>query len=166
MNGGCTYPGLAQENAAELLAFERSIIQMQIQMEDSFISVASASARPSVVVFDRGLLDVPAYLPRDIWLSLLAAMGYDEAGFAARYDVVIHLVTTAYDIEDVYLQQKANNPARTETPEEARALDDKVLKCWAAHPLVERLGNETGFNKKLQGGSRAVLGVIAKLQRK
>lgn len=61
---------------------------------------------------------------------MLAAMGYDEAEFAARYDVVLHLVTTAYDIEQVYLAQKANNPARQENPQQARELDDRVYQCW------------------------------------
>ena len=69
MNGGCQYPGLAKENAEKLLAFERSIIQMQMQMEESFLEVAVSTSRPSVVIFDRALLDVPAYLPRETWLG-------------------------------------------------------------------------------------------------
>ena len=86
----CT--GLAPDRAAELLGFEQSIIEMQIQLEESFIRVAKSTGRPSVVVFDRGLLDVPAYLPRDKWLSMLNTMGYTEAEFAQRYDVVCTLV--------------------------------------------------------------------------
>jgi hypothetical protein len=46
--------------ASQLLAFEQSIILMQMQVEESFLSVARSTGRPGVVVFDRGLLDIPA----------------------------------------------------------------------------------------------------------
>ena len=65
----CQYPGLAPEAAPQLLAFEKSIIELQMQLEESFTSFAKSTGKPSVVVFDRGLLDIPAYLPRDSWLG-------------------------------------------------------------------------------------------------
>jgi len=130
MNGGCQYPGLDPEKADELAAFEDSIIKLQMQLEDSFVSVARSTGRPSVVVFDRGLLDIPAYLPPATWQAMLSQLGYTEAQFAERYNMVIHLVTTAHGVEDVYLQQKSNNPARSESPQQARDLDDKVFGCW------------------------------------
>jgi hypothetical protein len=46
--------------ASQLLAFEKSVILMQMQVEESFVSVARSTGRPGVVVFDRGLLDIPA----------------------------------------------------------------------------------------------------------
>ena len=46
--------------ASQLLAFEQSVILMQMQVEESFLSVARSTGRPGVVVFDRGLLDIPA----------------------------------------------------------------------------------------------------------
>ena len=161
ITGGAAYPGLAPENAHALYAFEHGIISTQIALEDAFQAVAAAGDKPGVVVYDRGLLDVAAYLPRTTWLGLLEQMGYTEAGFAARYDMVLHLATTAHGLEDVYEQQKANNPARTETASEARALDDKVLECWSAHPTVVRLGNDTdGFVGKLEAGLEAVRGEL------
>jgi hypothetical protein len=71
MNGGCVYPGL--EGKAALTAFEGGIIQMQLQMERSFVGIAASTGKPSVVIFDRGLLDIPAYLPRESWLELIEA---------------------------------------------------------------------------------------------
>ena len=55
---------------------------------------------------------------------MLATMGYSEAQFAQRYDLVIHLVSTAHGAEEIYIEQMTNNPARTESPQEARELDD------------------------------------------
>ena len=36
----------------------------------------------------KGLLDIPAYLPPELWTKVLGAVGYDEATLAARYDMV------------------------------------------------------------------------------
>lgn len=60
INGGCRYPGLALQMQDQLLAFEKSIILVQMQIEESFVDVARSTGRPSVVVYDRGLLDIPA----------------------------------------------------------------------------------------------------------
>ena len=85
--------------------------------------------------------------------------GFSEAEFAGRYDLVLHLATTAHGLEAVYEAQKANNAARTETAAEARELDDRVLACWSPlHPEVVRLGNDyaAGFEGKLRAVVDAV----------
>ena len=69
ITGGAAYPGLAPEAAARLHAFEHAILSAQIALEDAFRRVAAAGTRPAVVVHDRGLLDVAAYLPRPTWLE-------------------------------------------------------------------------------------------------
>eukprot|EP01046_Picozoa_sp_COSAG06_P001161 COSAG06_NODE_35_length_30757_cov_53.112532_9_plen_293_part_00 len=161
MNGGCQYPGLAPENKAQLTAFEDGIIQMQLQMERSFTRIAASTGKPSVVIFDRGLLDIPAYLPREAWLELLETLGFTEEYFAGRYDIVLHLVTTAHGVEDVYEVQKSNNPARQETAQQARELCDKVFDCWRLHPNVLKLENTSeGFAAKLVAGTQAVIEMI------
>lgn len=161
MNGGCVYPGLAPEKKSELTAFEDGIIQMQLQMERSFIKIASSTGKPSVVIFDRGLLDIPAYLPRETWLELLGTLGFTEEYFAGRYDIVLHLVTTAHGLEDVYEVQRSNNAARSETAQQARELCDKVFDCWSVHPNVVKLENTAdGFVSKLDKGTTAVLDMI------
>ena len=80
--------------------------------------------------------------------------------------MVLHLVTTAHGMEEVYTEQAANNAARTEGAAQARALDDAVHAAWAAaHPAVVRLGNEdvaAGFQGKLQAAVDAVLAGLLK----
>ena len=66
-----------------------------------------------------------------------------EGYFLARYDIVLHLDTTAHGVEDVYNVQKANNPARQENAQQARDLCDKVFECWKAHPNVVCLTDAT-----------------------
>lgn len=86
--------------------------------------------------------------------------GYAEDQFAARYDLVIHLVSTAHGAESVYEQEFTNNPARTETAQEARELDDKVFVCWSKHSNHLRLDNSTSFEAKIAACGEGVLKMI------
>lgn len=61
MNGGCKYPGI--DGGEALMEFEMALINLQMQMERTFTKVATSTGRPSVVIMDRGLLDIKAYLP-------------------------------------------------------------------------------------------------------
>ena len=58
--GGCVYPGMEEDKRGALEAFEAGIIKMQLQMERSFVGIAASTGSPSVVIFDRGLLDIPS----------------------------------------------------------------------------------------------------------
>jgi hypothetical protein len=190
--GGCEYPG--HDGGEKLMAFETALIKLQIQAEESFMAVARSTGQKSIVVFDRGLLDIPAYLPEEQWAQVLRANRHllgpidetnggggllgttegtflvhqssqcepsairkqqkqthetdqGEAALAARYDMVLHLVTAADGAEKFYTS--ANNAARTETASEARALDLKVRNSWSRqHKNVAVIDNSTPFAEK------------------
>ena len=65
-----------------------------------------------------------------------------------QYDAVFHLVTAAKGAEKYYTL--ANNQARTETVEEAAALDDKLIAAWTGHPHLRVIDNATNFEDKLK----------------
>ena len=145
MNGGSLYPG---SDAGEALqAFETALVKMQLQMEDSFYQIAESTGRPSVVFFDRGVLDMAAYLPEEMWGRILAGLGTTAADVLNRYDMVLHLITAADGAAKFYTT--ANNAARTETADQAVALDRKVARCWEKHPLHRRIPNDGNFEDKL-----------------
>merc|ERR1712086_490892 len=48
-------------NNSKLVHFESNLIKLQFQMENSFNEIAAATGRNSVVFYDRGMLDIPAY---------------------------------------------------------------------------------------------------------
>ena len=147
INGGCAYPG--HDGGQKLIEFEMALIKLQIQLEDSFVQVALSTGRPSVVVFDRGLMDISAYLPKDQWQHVLAAGGYNEVDLAARYDLVLHLVTAAEGAESYYTT--ANNTARSETLAQACDLDASVRAAWTrTHQKVRLIDNSTGFPEKVE----------------
>ena len=80
MNGGCKFPGTSNDEM--LMEFESALLLEQLQSERSFLMIAASTGRPSVVVMDRGLMDIKAYLPSDDSTAeeqLLASAGrYEE----------------------------------------------------------------------------------------
>jgi hypothetical protein len=73
--------------------------------------------------------------------------------------MILHLVTAADGAEQFYT--KANNSARTETPEEARELDKKVRECWTAHHRLKVITNSsTDFKHKLNQTTDALSTLI------
>ena len=66
-------------------AREQGLIELQMQLEDSFFKIAASTGRPSICFLDRGLLDIPAYLPPKQWQDVLDATGFKEADMAERY---------------------------------------------------------------------------------
>ena len=61
---------------------------------------------------------------------------------------MFHLVTAAKGALDAYTT--ANNAARRETPEQAAALDDKLIAAWTGHPHLRVIDNSTNFEDKLK----------------
>jgi len=94
MQGGALYPGL--DGGPRLVAFEVALIQLQMQMEESFAMIAHSTGQPTVILHDRGSVDVAAYLMPSDWLAVLSALGgLSTLDLASRYHQVVHLVTAA-----------------------------------------------------------------------
>ena len=93
MSGGARYPGI--DSGASLIDFETELIKLQLQAENSFYGIAKSTGRPSVIFYDRGVLDVHAYLPKDKWDAILKRNDWTGEMFATRYDMILHLVTAA-----------------------------------------------------------------------
>jgi CYTH domain-containing protein len=80
--------------------------------------------------------------------AVLGSLGLAEVTLRDEYDGVFHLVTAAKGAEEFYTL--ANNQARTETPEQARELDDKIIAAWTGHPHLRVIGNDTDFEEKMR----------------
>jgi CYTH domain-containing protein len=101
-----------------------------------------------LVVCDRGALDNKAYMTETEFQAVLGSLGLAEVTLRDEYDGVFHLVTAAKGAEEFYTL--ANNQARTETPEQARELDDKIIAAWTGHPHLRVIGNDTAFEEKMR----------------
>ena len=163
LNCGFPYPGLA--GGALLQAFENTIARTQISLENEILALAASRdalerCRPSVVFFDRGLLDLKAYCAPPTWAAVLAELGLSEETARSRYDLVVHLQTAAINAEAFYTT--ANNAARTEGLAEARELDARVRDAWEGHPAWHCVPNREGaaFADKVGEATRHVLELV------
>lgn len=147
ISNGAPYPGISAERN-RLLTYEKTMIVLQTNMEDAFINIAKSTGRPSIIVCDRGALDVAAYLPQDLWMETLNFCQTSTEILQRRYNIVIHLVTAADGAEQFYTL--SNNAARSETVAQARDLDNRTREAWIGHPSLQIIRNEAdGFKGKM-----------------
>lgn len=131
------------------LETEKALLDFQMQMEDQFSRIAQADGRPALLVCDRGTMDIAAYMPQEVWQAILDESKKNPVELRdKRYDAVIHMCTAAKGAEKYYTLE--NNQSRTESPELARMLDDKLISAWEGHPHLRVVGNGTDFEGKLQ----------------
>lgn len=157
MNAGARYPGM--QAGSELLAFEVGLVELQLQMELSFHAIAASTGRPSVIIYDRGLLDFAAYTPVEQWGLILnhnAWLCEGIIGCAEKYDLVLHMESAAVGAEKNFKGRSGEGPTREEVLE-AKELDKRVLTCWRGHPHHRVVDNSTNFEQKLQRATKHVL---------
>ena len=126
------------------------VFQMRLQAEKEKIFEEAALGMKEekvLIVCDRGALDNKAYMDELEFSVVLTELGANEVELRDTYDAVFHLVTAAKGALDCYTT--ANNEARRESPEQATALDDKVIAAWTGHPHLRVIDNSTDFKEKL-----------------
>jgi predicted ATPase len=110
------------KDAAMRRSAQRAIYHVQVVLEAML-----ADSNAAAILFDRGIVDGAAYWPGpgDFWREV----GADRAQALARYDAVVHMRSpdgpNGYD---------HRNPLRTETADEARAIDERIMEAWEGHP--------------------------------
>ena len=128
--------------------FQLAILRMQKSKEDLYYEAASKMKNKVLIVCDRGTLDGKAYVSEVEFQYLMKVLDTNEIELRDNYDAVFHLVTAAKGAKDYYTYE--TNKARTETPEEAAVLDDKIISAWTGHPHLRIIDNSTNFEGKMQ----------------
>lgn len=129
--------------------YQKCQLRLQLDKERVFEQAANAmEAEKVLIVCDRGALDNKAYMDRLEFSQVLGHLGMNEVELRDTYDAVFHLVTAAKGAEEFYTT--ANNAARTETVEEAAALDDKLISAWTGHPHLRVIDNASDFENKMK----------------
>lgn len=129
--------------------YQKCQIQLQLEKERIFEEAASTMKNEKIlIVCDRGAMDNKAYMTQEEFQSLLKQLGYNEVELRDAYDAVFHLVTAADGAEEFYTT--ANNTARTETVEQAKELDKKLIAAWTGHPHLRVIDNSTNFEDKMK----------------
>ena len=141
--------GVAPWTCGDNLSYQKCQMQLQLGKETVFEQAArTMKADKVLIVCDRGALDNKAYMTGLEFSQVLEAMHTNEVELRDGYDAVFHLVTAAKGAVEFYTT--ANNQARTETPEQAAALDDRLISAWTGHPHLRVIDNATDFEAKMK----------------
>lgn len=158
--------GITPKSFSDPLDFQRMVIKRMLDNEEIFGFGAqrlmqSSSRKRAFVLCDRGLMSAKAYMRDPSRLQkLFMEFGLDEERVRnERYAQVIHLCSTACGLPQLYEQTRACNPVRTETVEQARKLDKKLVDAWSGHHDLTIVRNDTSsFEEKLH----VAVGAIAR----
>ena len=141
--------GVAPWTCGSNLEYQKCQMRLQLEKEKVFEQAArSMRAEKILIVCDRGAMDNRAYMNELEFSQLLNELRTDEVQLRDGYDAVFHMVTAAKGAEKFYTTE--NNKARTETVEQAAALDDRLIAAWTGHPHLRVIDNSTDFEDKLK----------------
>lgn len=132
---------------------QRIFLEYQIAQEDSFKAFANLHpTKRSILLLDCCTLNSKVYLTDEQWQQVLTLPGHaplTEQQLFARYDLVIHMVSCAF--EGVYeWGPGSSNPGRYHSPEEAKECDKRSLQVFANHPQVRVVPHFPDFQSKQQ----------------
>lgn len=129
---------------------QASLLALQKAHESFFRTKAKeyqAAGHRVLVVYDRSYLSGKAYADDRLWKEALRKNKMTETWITQQYTNPIHLVTAADGAEEFYV----NDTERTETVEQAKAIDKKLQKIWnglADHFVI--IPNQGKFEEKLE----------------
>ncbi|KAM0682460.1 hypothetical protein MDAP_002299 [Mitosporidium daphniae] len=156
LGAGVSWYDLTGEEAK---LFQMHLLKVMLNIEDTFTSVASSMIKRGLnvlILCDRGTMDPGAYIPRPEWISILSELNMDELLLRdQRYDLVLHLMTSAIGAEKFYTM--ATNEARYESLENARDVDRALANAWVGHPNYALIDNSTDFETKKLRAFEAIL---------
>lgn len=133
-----------------LVHAQRAIYFTQKELE----SLISYENQVPLLVCDRGSLDAIAYWPLTN-SDFFSSMNTDEETELARYDWIIHLDTASADFYDT------TNPIRTESFQEAQALNEKVKIAWSKHPHRIIISQNRDFISKMMTALSVIKAILS-----
>ena len=149
--------GIRPGKHISLVEFQNFVLDKQLAKEKLYDELTNYYDSDKIIIFyDRGILDGCAYVDKNTFENMLKKRNLTFSDVYAKYDAILHLVTTADGAEEFYQwndptkAEKGNNEARSESPEEARIKDKKTLDAWIGHPHVRVFDNTTDFDTKIK----------------
>jgi predicted ATPase len=147
------FPRVTEEAAERSL--QRAIFEVQRALED----VQFARYRDRILLCDRGTVDGAAYWP-DGAAEFFASMGTTQQAELSRYDVVLFFETSA--VGGIHFE--GGNRYRTESDEQAVALDRRLRELWSRHPGFHLVPHTPSFLQKITIGLSILESVVAEFR--
>ena len=125
------------KNSVGVYEFENEILNLQIFKEKRFKDFLKyyPDNTKVVILCDRGSVDVCAYLGEEMYQQMLKENNLKHEDLIKEYDLVIHMITVAADLENRYTN--SNNKARFEDSKEAIGVDNNIKEAWKNHPNLK-----------------------------
>ena len=145
--------GITPMRCSSMMSYQLFQMKLQLEKQRVFERAARDIANKDpgsrvLIIFDRGFFDNRAYMTEAEFEQALALLDVDREEMLLSYDAVFHLETTAKFAAAYY--GTATNAIRDESPEEAAALDDRVINAWKEHPYFRVIENLNGFEDKMR----------------
>ena len=141
--------GVAPWTCGTNLDYQKCQMRLQLEKEKLFEQAArTMKAEKILIICDRGAMDNRAYMDDFEFSQVLEEIGQTEIQLRNSYDAIFHLVTAAKGAQSFYTTE--NNKARTETPDQAIAVDEKLIRAWTGHPHLRVIDNSTDFYEKMK----------------
>ena len=123
--------------AVSVYDFENEILNLQLFKEKRFKDFLKNYNDDDkiVILYDRGAVDIKAYLGEEDYNKMLEENNLKNEDLINEYDLVIHMITVAADMEQRY--SNSNNKARFEDSQEAIDLDKRTSDAWKLHPNLK-----------------------------
>lgn len=133
---------------SERRAFLRKMVQLQMDLEHSFESIAESNKKSTVMIVNGGVCDIFAGISQEELRELLEEIGWNMNFLSnARYQLVFFLMTAATGAAEHFLFQ--GKPAGEAKLAEARKMNQDLLEQWKSHHALEIVDNFQGFNQKM-----------------
>ena len=146
------FPRLANPSAQR--STQCAIYQVQRGLED----IQAARYPDRILLCDRGTVDGGAYWPAGAD-DFYATLGTSQADELARYDAVLFFETAAHGDHGF----ESENRYRTESQQEAIALDSRLRALWSPHPHFTVIPHTASFFRKMTIGLGLLESLILQL---
>ena len=133
---------------------QRAIFHVQRNLED----IQAAHYPDRVLLCDRGTVDGAAYWP-DGADDYFASVGSTHAQELQRYDAVLFFETAAAGGQGF----ESENRFRTESQDQAVALDRRLRELWAPHPRFTLIAHSESFLRKMTVALGLLENLVAQL---
>ena len=155
---GLIQSGITPTSCKSLYDYQAALYKAQKEKEKYYeTAVKSLKADKVLIICERGLLDIKAYMKDAEFKRILKENSSSETKTRDSYDAVFHLVSIAKGKEEVYDIFKSKE---SETIEENRKIDDRIISSWTGHPHLRIIDNSTDLEGKIERLIKEISGFL------
>jgi hypothetical protein len=146
----------------EKVFFQAEMLRTQLRHERAFLRLAGLSDRPSIIFYNRGLMDLKSHCDEQTWEEVLDVCDVDEEYLCDRYDLVLHCESVCASKENRH-KRSAENPGASggADTEKYLRIDTALKDAWAPHSDQVILHWSDEFEHKLKQATDALQAMIA-----